>query len=357
MGKIKVLIVDDSAVIRKMLTRIVSSSTDMEVVGVAPDPYVARDLLVQHKPDVITLDVEMPRMDGISFLEKVMGHFPTRTLIISSLTRQGSEMALRALEVGAVDVIEKPSLDVMSTMESLTQMIQEKIRMVARSRLPVPGHVPAAARAAQVNASAGKAAGSLAKTTHQLIAVASSTGGTEALKVFLSGFPADLPGTVIVQHMPPGFTKTYAEALNRRYPFEVKEAEEGDKVVPGRVLIAPGNFHMEITRSGGYYHVHLHQQPLLHGVRPAADFLMKSVAKHAGKNAIGVVLTGMGRDGAEGLLEMKNVGAYNIAQNEETCVVYGMPGAAVAAGAIDKILPLGNISADVLQQLRKKEAA
>jgi two-component system chemotaxis response regulator CheB len=169
--------------------------------------------------------------------------------------------------------------------------------------------------------------------------------------------PADIPGTLVVQHMPPGFTKSFAENLNKMFPFEVKEAQDGDQVVPGRVLLAPGNFHMEITRSGGYYHVHLHQQPLLHGVRPAADFLMKSVAKHAGKNAIGVVLTGMGRDGAEGLLEMKNVGAYNIAQNEETCVVYGMPGAAVAAGAVDKILPLGNISADVLQQLRKKEAA
>lgn len=348
MGKIRVLIVDDSAVIRKLLTHIIESQTDMEVVGAAPDPYVARDLLVQHKPDVMTLDVEMPRMDGLTFLEKVMSFIPTRTIVISSLAKQQSATAIKALELGAVDILEKPSLDVMKNMESLSNTIAEKIRAVASSRLLAP--------VKQLVSRPSVTAGALSQTTHQILAIASSTGGTEALKVLLSGLPIDLPGTVIVQHMPPGFTKSYSESLNNRFPFEVREAQEGDKVHPGRVLIAPGNFHMELVRSGGYYHVRLHQEPLIHGVRPGADYLLNSVAKYAGANAVGVVLTGMGKDGAAGLLSMKQAGAYTLAQSEKTCVVYGMPGAAVAAGAVDKILDLEDISGSILNHLIRKAA-
>lgn len=350
--KIKVLIVDDSAVIRKLLEKICTSSSDIEVVGTAADPYIARDKLVQLKPDVMTLDVEMPRMDGISFLEKVMEHLPTRTIIFSSLAKAGSETYLRALEAGAIEVMEKPSIDVSKSLETLSQDIIEKIKAVAKARInPL--------RNLQVQSNAVKAVPrtSLARTTHQVIAVASSTGGTEALKIFLRGMPADIPGTLIVQHMPSGFTKTFAENLNAMFPFEVKEAADGDQVVPGRVLIAPGSYHMEIVRSGAFYHVKLHQGPALHSVRPAADYLMKSVAKYVGKNAFGVVLTGMGKDGAEGLLEMKKAGAYTIVQNEQTCVVYGMPASAVALGATDKVLPLGEIADDLLEQLKVRTAA
>lgn len=350
--KIRVLIVDDSAVIRKLLEKIFTSASDMEVVGTASDPYIARDKLVALKPDVMTLDVEMPRMDGISFLEKVMQHFPTRTIIFSSLAKTGSETYLRALEAGAIEIMEKPSIDVSQSLEALSKTILEKVRAVAKARLnPITKIATPGTPVQKIKPT------SLARTTHQLLAVASSTGGTEALKVFLSGMPADIPGTLVVQHMPPGFTKSFADNLDKMFPFEVKEAVEGDQVVPGRVLIAPGNYHMEITRSGAFYYVKLHQGPALHSVRPAADYLMKSVAKFVGANAMGVVLTGMGKDGAEGLLEMKNAGAYTVAQNEETCVVYGMPGAAVALGAADKILPLDKIAGDLLHQLKKRNAA
>ncbi|MBS1969852.1 MAG: chemotaxis response regulator protein-glutamate methylesterase [Bdellovibrionales bacterium] len=352
MSKIRVLIVDDSAVIRRLLEKFLTSSPDIEVVGSAADPYIARDKLVQLKPDVMTLDVEMPRMDGISFLEKVMQHMPTRTIIFSSLAKTGSETYFRALEAGAIEIMEKPSIDVSQSMENLAAEIVEKVKVVARARISPVKKV--AATSGPVVKSTGT---SLARTTHQLIAVASSTGGTEALKVFLSGMPANIPGTLVVQHMPPGFTKSFADNLNKMFPFEVKEAQEGDQVVPGRVLIAPGNYHMELYRSGAYYHVKLHQEAPLHSVRPAADYMMKSVAKFVGKNACGVVLTGMGKDGAEGLLEMHKAGAYCVAQNEETCVVYGMPQAAFNLGATDKVLALDKIAGDLLAKIQAKDAA
>lgn len=353
-AKIKVLIVDDSAVIRKLLSRIISTCPDMELVGTAPDPFAAREILVLQKPDVMTLDIEMPKMDGLSFLEKVMEHFPTRTLVISSLAKEGSETALRALELGAIDVVEKPSLDVTKNFESMKESIASKIRMASRARIQKT--VPGFTRPVLLKSKPAASATALAKTTHQVLAIASSTGGTEALKVVLGGLPVDLPGTVIVQHMPPVFTKSYAESLNQRFPFEVKEAQDGDKVVPGRVLLAPGNFHMEMVRNGAFYHVKLNQGPLLHGVRPAADYLMKSVAKYAGANAIGIVLTGMGKDGAEGLLEMRKAGAYTISQSEKTCVVYGMPHAAEQLGAVDKVLDLGQISGELVSQFKKRAA-
>lgn len=347
--KIKVLVVDDSATMRKLLSKIVTSCPDMELVGTAADPFAAREVIVKNLPDVMTLDLEMPKMDGLSFLQRVMTHLPVRTLIISSLAKEGSEVALRALELGAIDVIEKPSLEVSKTIEAMTEKIALKIRMAAKARIQKIQP--------STNVSLQKSAVLLNKTTHQILAIASSTGGTEALKVVLRGLPPDLPGTVIVQHMPEKFTKTYSESLNKMFPFEVKEAEENDKVVPGRVLLAPGNFHMEIVRNGAYYHVRLNQEPPMHGVRPAADILLKSVAKFAGANSLGVVLTGMGKDGAEGLLEMRKAGAFTLGQSEKTCVVYGMPQAAEHMGALEKVLDLDKISAELCLQFKKKAAA
>lgn len=349
-NKIRVLIVDDSAIIRSLLTRFLSSDPEIEVVGTAPDPFVAREKLVALKPDVMTLDIEMPRMDGVTFLEKVMQHFPIRTLMISSLSARGTETALRALEAGAIDVMGKPAIDVTKSMESLATEIVMRVKNVARARLKAPSsNTNSAARAPVVKPKSG----ALAKSTHQILAIAASTGGTVALKEVLSRLPADIPGTVIVQHMPPGFTSTFAKGLNDACAFEVKEAEEGDAIIPGRALLAPGNFHMEIIRSGGYYSVKLHQEPLLHGVRPAADYLMKSVAHFAGSNAIGVILTGMGKDGAEGLLAMKNAGAYTIGQNEQTCVVYGMPKVAFEIGAVQRVLPLEQIAFELTNRFQK----
>ncbi len=342
-----------------MLQKILSSDPDIEVVGTAPDPYVGRDKLVTLKPDVMILDIEMPKMDGITFLTKVMEHFPTRTIIFSSLSLERSEVALKCLEVGAIDTMAKPAIDITKGVMSFKDELIAKVKMVAKSKLPVKKTTPTLQSLPNksIVKPAMPASGSLLKTTHQILAIASSTGGTEALKVVLAGLPADIPGTVIVQHMPAVFTKTYAQHLNTMFPFEVKEAEDGDKVLPGRVLIAPGDFHMEIVRSGGYYNVKLHQQPALHGVRPAADYLLRSVAHYAGSNAIGIVLTGMGKDGAQGLAEMRKAGSFNIAQNEETCVVYGMPKVAIEYGAIDKILPLDEISEEVLKQMDVRKVA
>lgn len=354
--KIRVLVVDDSAVLRKMLTKILESDPGIEVVATAPDPFIARDKLVELKPDVMTLDVEMPKMDGITFLEKVMEHFPTRTLLFSSLSSKGSETALRALEVGAVDVMGKPAMDVQNGLMSLANELIERVKAVASARLPLSGG-PRKTIGSQPIVKKSSNVGAMVKTTHSILAIASSTGGTEALKRVLPLLPADIPGTVIVQHMPPVFTKAFAQALNNICPFEVREAADGDRIYPGQVLLAPGNFHMEVARSGANYYVRLHQDPLLHGVRPAADFLMKSVAQYAGSNAVGVVLTGMGKDGAEGLLHMKKAGAFNIAQDEATCAVFGMPKVAIELKAIDKILPLDEIAKEVIRQFQIRAVA
>lgn len=344
--KIRVLIVDDSATMRKILSYALSSDPRIEVVGTAPDPLFAREMLITLKPDVMTLDIEMPKMDGLTFLEKVMSFIPTRTLIFSSIAQAQSATAIRALELGAIDVLEKPSIDVSKNMEALSALLVEKVLLVSQARL-------IAAKPSKPT----KPFTALQRTTHKIIAIASSTGGTEALKVLLAQMPPDLPGTIITQHMPAGFTKSFADALNAKYPFEVKEAQNGDRVLPGRVLIAPGNFHLEIERSGGYYVIKLHQEPLMHGVRPAADYMMKSVATYAGKNAIGVILTGMGKDGAQGLLEMKKAGALTFAQSEKTCVVFGMPGAAVNLNAVDHLLDLDQIAPHLIQSLQNSGVA
>jgi two-component system, chemotaxis family, protein-glutamate methylesterase/glutaminase len=345
--KIRVLIVDDSALMRKMLTQLLSRDPGIEVVGGCADPYQAREKLVELRPDVMTLDVEMPRMDGATFLEKVMNHFPVRTIVISAVTEAGSELALKMLEMGAVDIIPKPMLNLASDLNAVSSFLCQRVRQAAETRL-----IPKLASLSHIKQNR-LAAGT--EASDKVIAIASSTGGTEALKILLAGLPKESPGIVIVQHMPPVFTKTYAQVLARLTPFEVKEAEHGEKVVPGKVLIAPGNFHMELYRSSSTYYVHLHQKPPMHGVRPAADYLMLSAARYAGGNCLGIVLTGMGKDGAEGLAAMKKAGSFNLAQDEATSVVFGMPKEAIDRGAIDEVLPIEKLADGVLRYLRKMQ--
>jgi two-component system chemotaxis response regulator CheB len=351
MSKIRVLIVDDSSVVRTFLQAVLSSDPMIQVVGWAPDPFIAREKLIELNPDVMILDVEMPKMDGITFLSKVMAHKPTKTLIFSSLTVERSPLVLRAFEAGAVDVMAKPEINVQSGLNMIAAELVAKVKEVATANLQAVVTRVKSGSAPAASGQASTALKSLAKTTHRLIAIAASTGGTEALKDLLCKFPADTPGIVIVQHMPPVFTKTFAQSLQKICPFEIREAVEGDKVIPGRALLAPGNFHMTVAREGGYYHIKLNQDPMLHGVRPAADHLFKSLAVHAGSNVTGVILTGMGRDGAEGLLAMKNAGAHTIGQDEATCVVYGMPKAAAELGALKQILPLNEIPEAVFKSI------
>lgn len=349
--KIRVLIVDDSGIMRKVLEKLLSLSLEIEVVGMAEDAYVARDKLVQLKPDVMMLDIEMPKMDGITFLKKVMAHMPTRTIVCSSLGREGSEMYFKALEAGAVDVVEKPNLEAAQTQDAIAHMMIEKIKLVAsaqwKSQAPTAA-APVAAVPTKIT---------FLPPTNNVIFVASSTGGTEALKVFLSGMPPQIPAMLIAQHMPPVFTKSFSQSLDKMFPFEVKEAEEGDEVIQGRVLIAPGNFHMEIKKKGSGFVAHLHQEAPMHNVRPAADYLLRSAAQKLGNKAIGVVLTGMGRDGADGLLEMRKAGAMTYAQDQTSCVVYGMPRVAAEIGAVEKVLPLDKIAPEILRRIQQKAAA
>lgn len=347
--KIRVLVVDDSAFMRKMLVELLSRNTGIEVVATAKDPYEARERLVEHRPDVMTLDVEMPRMDGVTFLEKVMQHFPVRTVVISAVTAEGSDIALKMLEIGAVDFIPKPTLEFAGSLTAISEMLVSRIRNASEARLLPRLKSPQVVKS---NASPG-----LGDGIERIIAIASSTGGTEALKVVIANLPKESPGVLVVQHMPPVFTKTYAQVLQRLTTLKVKEAEHGDKVVPGQVLIAPGNFHMELGRTGNLFSVQLHQKPPMHGVRPAADFLMQSVARLAGSHAVGVILTGMGRDGADGMLAMKQAGSYNFAQDEATSVVFGMPKEAIKLGAIDEVLPIDKIADAIVKALKKMQKA
>lgn len=341
---IKVLIVDDSAIVRQIFSRELSRHTDIEVVGTAPDPYVARDKIVALKPDVITLDIEMPRMDGITFLGKLMKHYPLPVIIVSSLTRNGGKMALEAIEKGAVEVLAKPGEAY--TVGDLSDQLADKIRAAYRadlSKFKLRASEPSPRPAIEQYASKA-----LAETTNKVLAIGASTGGTEALKEVLTRLPRNIPGTVIVQHMPPNFTTAFAERLNTLCQFEVKEAQDGDTVRPGLALIAPGNFHLLLARSGARYYARVVTGPMVHHQRPAVDVLFKSVARFAGANAAGVILTGMGKDGAEGLLEMRNAGAKTIAQDEASCVVFGMPKEAIKAGAAERIMNLYDISAGIL---------
>ena len=334
--KIKVLIVDDSALIRGVMKEIINSQPDMEVVGVAPDPLVARDLIKQTNPDVLTLDVEMPKMDGLEFLEKLMRLRPMPVLMVSSLTERGSEITMHALELGAVDFVTKPKISIQSGMLEYSDLIAEKIRIASRARIKqrTPGHA-----AAHVGAPLAPLRNPLA-SSEKLIIIGASTGGTEAIKDFLIQLPSDCPGILITQHMPEGFTRSFANRLDKLCKISVKEAEGGERVLPGHAYIAPGHSHLLLVRSGANYMTRLDQGLPVNRHRPSVDVLFNSAAASAGKNAVGVILTGMGKDGAAGMLEMRKAGAYNLAQDEASCVVFGMPREAIAIGATHEVAPL-----------------
>ncbi|MDB5765441.1 MAG: cheB [Collimonas fungivorans] len=346
--KIKVLCVDDSALIRSLMTEIINSQTDMTVVATAPDPLVARDLIKQLNPDVLTLDVEMPRMDGLDFLEKLMRLRPMPVLMVSSLTERGSEITLRALELGAVDFVTKPRLGIREGLLEYTDLIADKIRAAARARLQSVRRSGADAAAA---AGLTPMLRSPLLSTEKLIIIGASTGGTEAIREVLQPLPPDCPGIMIAQHMPPGFTRSFAQRLDGLCRITVKEAEHGERVLPGHAYIAPGGFHLSLARSGANYVAHLDQEDPVNRHRPSIDVLFDSVAQHAGKNAIGVILTGMGRDGAAGLLRMRQAGAYTLAQDEASCVVFGMPREAIAMGAASEVAGIADMSARLMARL------
>ena len=342
MNKIRVLVVDDSAVVRKIFSEELSKYPDIQVIGVAPDPYVAREKIVNLKPDVITLDIEMPRMDGLTFLKKLMKYYPLPTIIVSSLTPQGGKLTLEAMEIGAVDVIGKPGAAY--TVGDMSAQLAEKIRAASRVRLTKRDE-------SVMPSGAGEPIRALAQTSNKVVAIGASTGGTEALKKVLTKMPPNSPGIVIVQHMPANFTTAFAARLNDLSQINVKEAEDNDSVTPGTALLAPGNFHMILRRSGGRYYVEIKTGPMVHHQRPAVDVLFKSTAKYAGANAIGVILTGMGADGAEGLLEMKNAGAGTIAQDEKSCVVFGMPREAIRLGGVDKVVSIDQVASEIIKMV------
>lgn len=357
MQKIKVLCVDDSALIRSLMTEIINSQPDMTVVATAPDPLVARDLIKQHNPDVLTLDVEMPRMDGLDFLEKLMRLRPMPVVMVSSLTERGSEITLRALELGAVDFVTKPKVGIRDGMLDYSEKLADKIRAAARARVRQAAPAQHAAAAAGHTGAAAHAAAPAPLfnnplvSTEKLIIVGASTGGTEAIREVLVPLPPDAPAVLIAQHMPPGFTKSFAQRLNGLCRITVKEAEHGERVLPGHAYIAPGHAHLLLARSGANYIAHLSDDPPVNRHRPSVDVLFRSAAQHAGKNAVGVILTGMGRDGAAGLLDMRKAGAYTLAQDEASCIVFGMPREAIATGAADEIASLSEMSRRVMARL------
>jgi two-component system chemotaxis response regulator CheB len=345
--KIKVLIVDDSALIRSVMSEIINSQPDMEVVGVAPDPLVARELIKQTNPDVLTLDVEMPKMDGLDFLEKLMRLRPMPVVMVSSLTERGSEITMRALELGAVDFVTKPKISIQSGMREYTDLIADKIRAASKARirartLPQPG--------AEGQSPLPQLRNPL-MSSEKLIIIGASTGGTEAIREFLMQMPSDCPGILITQHMPEGFTRSFAKRLDSLCKISVQEAAGNERVLPGHAYIAPGHSHLTLTRSGANYMTRLDQGEPVNRHRPSVDVLFRSVAQHAGKNAVGVILTGMGKDGAAGMLEMKNAGAYNFAQDEASCVVFGMPREAIAVGATHEVGALTALPGMVLGYL------
>jgi len=347
MREIKVLVVDDSAIVRKIFTEQLSKEPGIRVVGTAPDPYVARDKIITLKPDVLTLDIEMPRMDGITFLKKLMRYHPMPVIIVSSLTPKGGRLALEAIESGAVEVLCKPGASY--SVGDMGKQLADKIKAAALARINFKP-TDRSSRPAQETKLTYRNR-SLQETTHKVIAIGSSTGGTEALKEVLLKFPPTIPGILIVQHMPPKFTTAFAERLNDLCNITVKEAQDGDHVLTGRALIAPGNYHMLLKRSGARYFVSVETGPMVHHQRPAVDVLFDSVAEYAGSNAVGVILTGMGADGAKGLLRMREAGARTIGQDEATCVVYGMPKEAAKAGGVEKVSPLYQIAQEVINVL------
>ena len=339
MKRIRVLVVDDSALVRELLTAGLAKDPELEVVGSAANPFIARDKIIELRPDVLTLDVEMPRMDGVDFLRRLMPQYPIPVIMVSALTQRGAQITLEALEAGAIDFVTKPSTDVARGLNQMLTDLRQKVKMAAQVDLSAwkrravkrekPG--PVLVRTA------------LSESTDKVIAIGASTGGTEAIRRVISSFPANMPGIVIVQHMPPGFTKHFSDNLNEICEMDVQEAQTGDRVMPGRVLIAPGGKHMTVRRSGGIYLVDCQEGENVNGHCPSVDVLFHSVARYVAGNAVGVILTGMGGDGAEGLLAMRQAGAKTIAQDEASCVVFGMPKVAIERGAVDRIGPLDSI--------------
>jgi len=349
--RVRVLIVDDSSLVRQTLSDIIGSDPDLEVMGTAADPFIAAERISREMPDVITLDVEMPRMDGITFLQKIMSQRPIPVVICSSLAESGSDTALKALEYGAVEIIQKPKLGTKTFLEESRIRICDVVKAAAISQprrvvklQKIQPKLSADAVIAKPSSSA------MIQTTEKVVVVGASTGGTEALRVFLEDMPQDASGIVIVQHMPEHFTASFAKRLNEVCRITVKEAEDGDTVLRGRALIAPGNMHTLLKRSGARYYVEIRQGPLVSRHRPSVDVLFRSAARYAGRNAVAAILTGMGDDGANGMLELKEAGAYTIAQDEATCVVFGMPQEAIKKGAIHKVLPLEDIAPAILRQ-------
>ena len=351
-SKIRVVVVDDSALVRSLLTEIINRQPDMECIGTANDPLIAREMIRELNPDVITLDVEMPRMDGIDFLGRLMRLRPMPVLMISTLTERGAEVTMRALELGAVDFVAKPRIGVANGLTQLATEIVEKIRIAAKAhvhrmvRPPVSAGTQASVPVLSSTALLGRL------STEKLIAIGASTGGTEAIKEVLVQMPADAPAIIITQHMPPGFTTSFAARLNSLCQITVKEAVHGERILPGHAYIAPGGKQFAISRSGANYVAVVNDDPPVNRHKPSVEVLFKSVAQHVGRNAFGIMLTGMGADGAAAMREMKDAGSYNYVQDEASCIVFGMPREAIAHGAADEVLPLGKIGEALLGRLR-----
>jgi len=362
-NKIKVLIIDDSAVVRKILSSALSKHQDIEIVGTAPDPFIARNKILQFKPDVLTLDVEMPKMDGITFLNKLMTHYPIPTIMVSSLTQEGCDATLKALEVGAVDFVAKPTSRLGSDVENVIDELYTKIKHASKANVRLRqknteganGNNHSQTIRSQTHSGTQHDNGknyTVFKGTNKVIFIGASTGGTEALKEVLIQMPPDSPAIAIVQHMPEMFTKAFAKRMDSLCSITVKEGKNGDSLIQGQAIIAPGNYHMSIKRNGAMYRIETNQEAPIHHQRPAVDVLFDSASKYVGPNAIGVIMTGMGSDGATGLLKMKESGAKTIAQDENSCVVFGMPKEAIKLGAADKIVPLHKIPENILSFLK-----
>ncbi|MGD8592565.1 MAG: chemotaxis response regulator protein-glutamate methylesterase [Gammaproteobacteria bacterium] len=355
MAKIKVLIIDDSALVRQLLTEILNSAAGVEVVGVAHDPYMAREKIKQLNPDVLTLDVEMPKMDGITFLSNLMRLRPMPVVMVSSLTEKGADVTLQALELGAVDFVSKPKTDLAHSLSDYADEIVEKVRIAAKAKVRGIERRVAERVVGRQTADAILSKGHITrrfKTTDKIIAIGASTGGTEAIKEVLMELPADTPGIVITQHIPEAFSKPFANRLNGVSAMTVFQAQDGQQIVPGHVYIAPGNQHLLVARDGARYICRLNDGPPVNRHKPSVDVLFRSVAQNVGPNAVSVILTGMGDDGAKGMQEMKEEGAPTIAQDETSSVVWGMPGEAVRLGCVDKVMPLRKIAGEILKLVR-----
>ena len=349
-AKLNVLVVDDSAVVRQTLSEILAGDPEIGKVETAGDPYIAVERLRTFVPDVMTLDIEMPRMDGLTFLQKLMAQHPIPVVICSSLAGEGCDTTLRALDLGAVDIITKPKLGTKQFIEESAIRIRDAVKAAARSRRRHTRTAPMVQPKLSADVMIAKGTGhAMIQTTERIVAVGASTGGTEALREFLQALPVDCPGIVIVQHMPEKFTAAFAKRLNSICSVEVKEAQDGDSVIRGQALIAPGNRHTLLKRSGARYYVEVKDGPLVSRHRPSVDVLFRSAARYAGRNAVGVIMTGMGDDGARGMAEMKEAGSTNLAQDEATSVVFGMPAEAIKHGGVNKVLPLEAIAIEVLR--------